>query len=306
MAGVSQAPSPWWGQPGQAPQPGKEPQGPPPGYSYDKVKQSYVKTPGQVGAEAGQAITGLYKNLPGFNGMPDWSAMNSWSTSGYGGQTPNWEYGGGSNGASATPQNVNFDFQMPSFNPGQVQHVAAPDNRGANAAAFARSKDQVGQINRSAMTGLRSGLGATGGLGGGNESRGITNIVQSGAENLGNVSREQAIKDSEQAAQFAQMGYQGDIAQRGQDIGNAQGMNDLALRAAQAKFQGGIEQRGQNIGLMNANRGFNLEGRGQDLSARGQDLENARANRAFQFQAQGQSQQDRISQMMQMLNGLKY
>ncbi len=103
-------------------------------------------------------------------------------------------------------------------------------------------------------------------LGGGGERRGVTNILTAGQGQLGDTAREQAVSDVNRATDFAKMGYEGAISQRGQDVtqreqtiaaGNSAA--DRALAAASTAFSGGITQRGQNIGSSDAAAGRSLQ-----------------------------------------------
>ncbi len=141
----------------------------------------------------------------------------------------------------------------------EVAQVALPDNSAAAAAAFARAKDKVGATTASSITALRSALAGRGMLGGGGERRGVTNILTTGQGQLGDTSREQAISDVSRATDFAKMGYEGAISQRGQDITQrqqdisaSQSAADRALQAATTGYSGAITQRGQNIGSSDA------------------------------------------------------
>jgi hypothetical protein len=98
-----------------------------------------------------------------------------------------------------------------------VGHVAPVDTRGAEAESFARAKDQVGQTGAGAIASLRSVLGGRGLLGSGSESRGAASVINRGQGELGQVSRDQAIKRADMAADTAKFNYSGDVAQRGQD-----------------------------------------------------------------------------------------
>lgn len=135
-------------------------------------------------------------------------------------------------------------------------HIQMPDASAANAASFARAKDQAGQIAQSALQGLRSSLGGRGLLGAGAEYRGTQNIAAAGLGQLGDVNREQAIQNAAAAQDFAKMGYQGDITQRGQDLASQQSANQLAAQIALGNYQGQISQRGQNIDMAQAMLGL--------------------------------------------------
>lgn len=92
--------------------------------------------------------------------------------------------------------------------------IKAPDTSAASAAAFARAKDQVGQIARGAVTGLRSTMGASGR----GQSRPMSNAINHGVGQLGEVSRDQAIKDADLAEQNELARYNGEVTMRGQDV----------------------------------------------------------------------------------------
>lgn len=126
---------------------------------------------------------------------------------------------------------------------GRVAHVAAPDLTKANDAAFARAKDKQGAINTASLTSLRSVLGGRNLLGSGAEYRGTSGIAQRGMGELGQVNRDNAMRDATAAENSASQNYQGDITQRGQDLaassGSAQAQNQMAL----ARFNAEIGMR---------------------------------------------------------------
>ena len=101
----------------------------------------------------------------------------------------------------------------------------SPDMTASNAATFGRAKDQAGQTGRASLTSLRDELGVSGMLGSGAEVQGVRDITQNAAGQLGEVTRDQAVNDSSQKADFAKMKYQGDISMRGQDV---QAQGDMA------------------------------------------------------------------------------
>lgn len=155
---------------------------------------------------------------------------------------------GGSGGPN--PGHVNLQTVMlPSQSFGNVGPVQMPDLSAAQAAAFARAKDQVGEISTGALSGLRSALGGRGMLGSGNELRGTQNIAMKGLGQLGEVSREQAIQDAEARREGALTSYQGDIQQRAQNLQNMQATNDLNTRLALGQYQGAISQRQQDMDM---------------------------------------------------------
>ena len=69
------------------------------------------------------------------------------------------------------------------------------DLEGANAAEFGRAKDRVGQLTRGSLRGLRESLASSGRLGGGMEAVGQAEVLGSGAGQLADTVREQAIQN---------------------------------------------------------------------------------------------------------------
>lgn len=159
---------------------------------------------------------------------------------GMGGSSGGGFTGGGGGGAAggvaggvSMPGPVNYADNMPTPIPG----VEAPDMTAANAQIFGRAKDQAGQTARASLQSLRDELGASGMLGSGGEVQGTRDIVSRGMGQLGEVSRENAVNESAQKADFAKMKYQGDITQRGQDIAAQEAAARLALAREQSKQQ---------------------------------------------------------------------
>lgn len=140
--------------------------------------------------------------------------------------------------------------------PQEVAGVAPVDTSAAQAAAFARAKDQVGQTAQGALKGLRSANGATGRMGSGSEGRQVASVVGQGQAQLGDVSRQGAIQESDRAQNEGNINYQGGIAQRGQnvsmrgqDVAANTANNQLTLQKnqmAQQSFQGLLQAMGQS------------------------------------------------------------
>jgi hypothetical protein len=147
-------------------------------------------------------------------------------------------------GTNAPPmpriQMQEIPFQSAGSPTAQIQ---MPDLSAAQNAAFARAKDREGQLAQGALQGLRSQLGGRGLLGSGAEGRGTANIANRGLANLGEVNREQAIQGANANVDAAKLGYQGAIQQRGQDITQAQNMNNINLQVAQANFDAQMRQQ---------------------------------------------------------------
>lgn len=121
------------------------------------------------------------------------------------------------------------------------------DEAGASAqrAVFGRAKDRAGQIASSALTGLRSALASRGVLGSGMETQGTVDAAMQGANIIGDVSREEAIQESQRGERAREFQTQAQLQQRGQDI----------------------SQRGQDLGQILGLRGQDITQRGQDVSA---------------------------------------
>ena len=122
-------------------------------------------------------------------------------------------------------------------------------------AAFSRAKDRVG----SSMQGLLKSIGnqfATRGLRGSSlEGRALGSALESGAGQLADVEREQAIEGSRRAEDLAKTAYGGEITQRGQDLDAASRARALEL-TAQGQQQGLQQSRLASIlGLFNAFKG---------------------------------------------------
>jgi len=138
--------------------------------------------------------------------------------------------------------------------PDVVGSVALPDTSAAQANIFARAKDKVGLQTAGSLAALRSALAGRGMLGGGGETRGAQNILTAGQAQLGDTTREQAIQEAGRLTDFAKMGYEGaitqrgqDITARGQDISSQESARNAALDAAKTAYEGQITTRGQDI-----------------------------------------------------------
>lgn len=126
---------------------------------------------------------------------------------------------------------------VPGGGPSNVSGVAPVDTSAATSAAFANAKDQVGEETGGALTGLRSALAGRGLLGSGAESRGTTSVITKGQGELGKASRGQAIETADLAQKNAETNYQGQVAQRGQDVQREQNIMQANLGQAQLQQQ---------------------------------------------------------------------
>ena len=177
-----------------------------PDYRYNPETGGYGISGQARGREAGEALKALQES----SGLP--LLGGSWSSGG----------GAGGPGGAPGPQ------------------VQMPDTTAANAAIFARAKDQAGQTAKASLQSLRESLGARGMLGSGAESGATADIIQRAAQGSDEITREQSIQDAGNLASNARAAYQGAIQQRGQDISAQQAS---AARQQQA-LQGLLEMVG--------------------------------------------------------------
>lgn len=115
-----------------------------------------------------------------------------------------------------------------------VTHPGAGNNEAGRAAAFSRAKDQAGQIARSSLTAIAEEMAGRGISGSGIEALREAGAVDDTAGGLTEVIRDQAMSDAARAASVNDQTYQGDIAQRAQDLSNRQSY--LALLANIYKY----------------------------------------------------------------------
>ena len=106
----------------------------------------------------------------------------------------------------------------------QSSHVSRPgiagaDENAARAAAFARAKDQAALTARASLNALADELTGRGMLGSGEDFIRTSGVVNRAAQGVNEFTREQLIQDLNRNAQIADQTYQGNIAQRGQDLG---------------------------------------------------------------------------------------
>lgn len=143
------------------------------------------------------------------------------------------------NAAANASAGVNFGGSttggVPSVS-GPIGTVQAPGVPSGTNAALLRAKDRAGLLARGALSGLRGALGERGILGSGVEGRATRGIAETALGEISDVNREQAIKEADQAARFAELGYQGAITQRGQDI-TMRGQDIQAQQAAAGRAQ---------------------------------------------------------------------
>jgi hypothetical protein len=205
----------------------------------------------------------------------------------------------------------------------------------AQAAAFAKAKDQAGLVARGALTGLSGAMAGRGTVGSGVEGRGQQSIINAGQQQLGDVVRQQAMTKADLAQQTAEANYSGGIAQRGQDLSNLQAGNQNALTARgqdisqrgqdlnqlsdqqardlateQTGYQGGITQRGQDMSQQEALAALQAQQAATQyqggISQRGQDMSQQEALAALQAQQASTQYQGGISQRGQDIQNSQF
>jgi hypothetical protein len=105
---------------------------------------------------------------------------------------------------------------------------------------FARYKDQSGRLANSALRGLRDEMTSRGISGSGIEAANTARIYSDAMRGQADNAYQQQARSEDQSWQAQQMGYQGDLTQRAQDLG-----------LSSTGYQGGIQQRGQDMGYNN-------------------------------------------------------
>lgn len=126
--------------------------------------------------------------------------------------------------------------------------LTMPDTSAANAASYAAAKDQAGQTSGAALRSLQNVMAGRGLSGSNLEADQARQIIQNTAQGINDVSRTQAINNTQLAQQAAELQYQGGITQRGQDIQQQEAANQLQVQKqqlAQQALLGLIGQLGQ-------------------------------------------------------------
>jgi len=94
--------------------------------------------------------------------------------------------------------------------------VAEPSSSAAEDAAFARAKERIGRTTRGAMTAMGSQMAERGITGSGIEGAATRDIINAGAGQLGDTTREQMIQSLERARQVADRNFAARQARRAQ------------------------------------------------------------------------------------------
>ena len=131
-----------------------------------------------------------------------------------------------------------FERMLASFGGGgnAARITRAPEDQAKEAqardAAFARAKERAGQTAGGAVQSLRNLYAGQGLTGSTMEAAALGGQVGNANANIGEFLREQAMQEATRAGQIADMTYQGDIAQRGQDAGRKQALISLLSQLA--------------------------------------------------------------------------
>lgn len=153
--------------------------------------------------------------------------------------------GGGAGGAEVASYDPTIFDQMLArvtqglSGPSDVEMPAAPERVAApvaeqvdDSAAFGRARSRIGQGTTASLRSLQDAMTARGISGSGIEGRLMADVYGQGLGALGEASRDAAIEQINRDQQVADMGYQGALTQRGQDLGYLN--NTVATRLANA------------------------------------------------------------------------
>jgi hypothetical protein len=116
-------------------------------------------------------------------------------------------------------------------------------------AAYSQAKDKVGGATQGLMKSLQNQFASRGLRGSSIEGRQIGSALESGAGQLDDVARGQAVEGSRRAVDLAKTQYGGDITQRGQDIDAETADRSLDVQSQQSRV-------GSIMGLFNAFNGM--------------------------------------------------
>ena len=206
--------------------------------AWDQSREAYAK----MSTQAGNEITNIVS--AGNHGGPVAMSYTDPRTG------MRYDYnpgsGGGSRGAGGSgggDVDVNALWQKsgviqpppPMPVPPQVPHVSLADTSAAQAAEFSKAKDRVGKIGRASLDAFAGAMRERGISGSGIEGEGIGERVDQASGALGDVVNNQAIDALKRRYAIDDENYQGDIGQRGQDIGIGQSNANRALQALQMR-----------------------------------------------------------------------
>lgn len=113
--------------------------------------------------------------------------------------------------------------------------------------AFSRAKDASSRVHGKALQALKDQMTSRGISGSGIEADATAEMLTDAANYQSGADLAQAIASDERGWEGTKLGYQGDLSQRGQDLG---------LNTSTTGF--GVSQRGQDIGVNQGNQGVQL------------------------------------------------
>lgn len=246
--GTASGPMPWWQVPGPNGGGGAAldnlTKSAPPGYEYDPIKMSYVRTPTAAGERVNQYTNAASPALAGILGSIGSAAGGAGSSTGSASSATAGIAGAGGGGSygSSSSASPGGSSGGPVQGGGNIPSIQMPDPAAATNAAFATAKDNAGKLARASLDSMNGILGSQGMLGSGAQVQGTRDIVSDAAGQVGQVSRDEAGKNADIAADFAKTNYGGAIAQRGQDVQSQEANARLGLAREQGNQRLSFEQ----------------------------------------------------------------
>lgn len=208
--------------------PGQPPTDPPSEYT-DTLGDVYRWNPG--------GFTGIGLNAGVSQG--EWRRIGSVNQpGGGGGRGPGPGGGGGGNPFDFWSQYNLAKKQVPQIPP-RIPQIPDADRTAAESAAFGRAKDRVGLATQGLLKSIRNNFAKRGLSGSPLAMSREAGALESGAGQIGEVIRDQAIEGLRRQYDVRDQNYQGDISQRGQDISAEQARQNLVLSLVRAAFESG-------------------------------------------------------------------
>ncbi|MDR7420024.1 MAG: hypothetical protein QN178_14060 [Armatimonadota bacterium] len=102
--------------------------------------------------------------------------------------------------------------------PARIAPPTSADTSAARALAYGRAKDTIAGEHAAAARALETALTARGLTGTGLEARGRRDLARASLAALANIAAQQAAEEAALQNRLAELGYQGNLSQRGQDI----------------------------------------------------------------------------------------
>lgn len=119
--------------------------------------------------------------------------------------------------------------------PPRVPSKTPADTSAATAAEYGRARDTIGLESRAALNALSDEMASRGLSGSSIEGKEVGRVVTGGQRELGDVNRDMAMRELERQSQIEDRDYQGDITQRGQDIGHANAQREAEMSSYNAR-----------------------------------------------------------------------